>query len=349
MNYKDAGVDTEKAGKLIKDLKKSIVSTHENLAAGKVADRFGSFAGEFVPEAAFRGQNIVATTDGVGTKIDVSRRFNHLDNLGYDLVGMCVNDLYCAGATPAFFLDYIACGKLDDSWYQPLMQSIVNACKEAGMALLGGETAEHPGVMKDDEFDLAGFCVGFNDPARALPMIEKMSAGDSLIALPSNGLHSNGFSLVRKILKKIEEEDNDRYRSLIQDRQFITEQLLAPTRIYSYFDRLLKVPGLKAAAHITGGGMYENLPRILPAGFDAMVYDPVAFKMPIYDFILEFVSLKDALYTFNMGSGMILLAESSSLDEITAVEPQAVAIGELIAKKSDSEKDPAVLVKGIDI
>ncbi len=203
MNYKQSGVDTQKAQKSLQKVKNFILKTHQS-SLGNVIDNFGSFAGIFQKKKyIFSSKNLLAaSTDGVGTKLEVYHKYNHYEGIGFDLVAMCVNDLYCVGAEPAFFLDYIACEKLDHKWYSPVIQSISEACQSISIPLLGGETAEHPKAMLANTFDLAGFSVGFVKKKNILPKINQIKQDDIIIGLPSNGLHSNGFSLIREFLKK---------------------------------------------------------------------------------------------------------------------------------------------------
>lgn len=341
-DYKSAGVDTHKAQSYIQDLKGAIVDTHKGLAHGKVLDNFGGFAGIFETN----GMRLVAATDGVGTKIELSRqfaRFGTLETLGQDLTAMCVNDLYCVGAQPLFFLDYIACGKLDDSWYHPVVTGIAAACKHAGIALLGGESAEHPGTMKDGDFDLAGFCVGsLSSDTEPLPKVEAIEPGDILYGAPSSGLHSNGFSLVRKILGGLKEESPERYQELTGNEKWIKEELLAPTTIYTQVPAMLKKVAVKAMAHITGGGFYENLERVMAPQLCAHVDPAKIDTKPIFEFLKEFVAPKDLYSTFNMGVGMVAIA--SAADEKTIAEYGFTPIGKIDAK---GESGAAVVVAGI--
>ncbi|MCS6984035.1 MAG: phosphoribosylformylglycinamidine cyclo-ligase [Leptospiraceae bacterium] len=346
MDYKSAGVDTEKARRLLQNLRESIGKTHGENPAGKVIGSLGGFSGVFEPKEKWRNAHIVATTDGVGTKIELIRRFQRHSTVGFDLVAMCVNDLYCAGATPAFFLDYIACGKLSQCWYESVLKSIAKACELVPMALLGGETAEHPGVMEDDEYDLAGFCVGFVESSHLLPKLEEIKAHDVLIGLPSSGLHSNGFSLVRKILNHIASTNSELWQKLSQDEGFI-EKLLYPTRIYNFIPQLLQDCPVKAIAHITGGGFYENIPRILPRGFEARITEPYLFTTDIFHFIEKYVSSpKEMFSVFNMGVGMILVGSPEILSLVRRYEQRADVIGILEENKSLGES--RVLIKGID-
>ena len=322
MNYKQAGVDTEKAQKLISNLKGSIVSTHESLPTGAVGKDFGGFAGFFLPNQKFQGKNIVACTDGVGTKIQLCRKYGYLEGLGQDLVAMCVNDLYCTGATPAFFLDYMSCGKLDDAWYSRVMQSIIDACKYSQIALLGGETAEHPGVIADDDFDLAGFSVGFVDEKERLPKKDSIAAGDVLLGLPSSGIHSNGFSLVRKLLNELEQNN-----ALDIDGEWVKKHLLRPTRIYKKLPELLNQFNIKAVAHITGGGLKENIPRILNDDVSVEMKNPFLDTLPVYHYLQKHLDLKVMYGTFNMGIGIVVVCDELEAEKILAHDLEFKEVG----------------------
>lgn len=331
LDYQSSGVDTQKAQQLIHALKNSIASTHKNLPHGKVGGSFGSYAGIFEPANSLQGHHLVAATDGVGTKIELCKKYNYLEPLGYDLTAMCVNDLYCTGATPLFFLDYISCGKLDHSWYNPIINSLALALRSIDVALLGGETAEHPGTMKEEDFDLAGFCVGSLDPAKQLPKVEKMQTGDWLIAFASNGLHSNGFSLVRKIFSQIEESGTKEQKQKIDNHDWVKKNVLAPTKIYRELSLAMQEIDIKGMAHITGGGIYENLPRILPEHLSANIENAAPFSFEIFDFIGQFVSKENMYHTFNMGMGMIVITNDEQGKKLLSRFSHAKKIGSLIA------------------
>ncbi|MDH4199780.1 MAG: phosphoribosylformylglycinamidine cyclo-ligase [Spirochaetia bacterium] len=342
MDYKDAGVDTLKAQSYLKDLKTSIIATHKKSAHGTVIDNFGGFAGIFNTRNSLKGGHLVASTDGVGTKIELAKQFQYFDGLGYDLVAMCINDIYCVGATPLFFLDYVSCGKLDQSWYYPVIQSISGACEKTSIALLGGETAEHPGVMKDDDFDLAGFIVGIVEPEFTLPRLDEIKPGDLVFGFASSGLHSNGFSLVRKVLKKIKEEDPAYYSSLLDNREWVLNNILMPTRIYDFMPELTKQSRIKALAHITGGGIYENLARVLPPGVSAIIEKPEIFSKPIYEILGKYIAPSDMYHAFNMGIGMIAVASES---ERNILEKYGA---EVIGKTGDAKGSQNIFIQGID-
>lgn len=348
LDYKSSGVDTEKAQEYIQSLKETIVDTHKKAKFGSVQDQFGGFAGIFRPGAQFAGADLVAATDGVGTKIELARHFSYHECLGQDLVAMCANDLYCTGATPLFFLDYIACGRLDDSWYAPVVESIAQACRDTGMALLGGESAEHPGTMAADEFDLAGFCVGMIQPGEALPKVDDVKEGDLLFGAASSGLHSNGFSLVRKIISKLEEENSEKWNALKNDGQWVKEKLLAPTRLYTFLPELIKQVPIKAISHITGGGIYENLERVIPGSLSTLVENPAPFPLEIIDLFRPYVKEKDLYKTFNMGTGLVaVLPESTSKEQQELLKSHSfVPVGRVISRKEAG--GASVILEGID-
>lgn len=329
MDYKSAGVNTEYAQKLIFNLKNKISSTHRVPGVGEIVGQYGGFAGRFtMPQ--IPGYDCVAATDGVGTKTQLLKRFQYFDGIGQDLVAMCVNDLFCAGATPAFFLDYIACGKLDEKWYNPILASVADACAATPMALMGGETAEHPGVMPDDDFDLAGFAVGFVKRERKLPDFDAQKAGDTLVALPSSGLHSNGFSLVRKIFSELEKNAPGEFDGMISNRVDLISTWLNPTRIYHEIPRLLDLAEIKGIAHITGGGIHENLPRAIAQGLGAEIEIAEPFRLLAAPVLERFVEREKLFHTFNMGTGIILIAAASELGKIKTVYPEAAVMGKLV-------------------
>lgn len=346
-SYSESGVDTEKASGLITKLKDKIRATHNHCEAGKPSGEFGSFAGLFIPDENFyssRGR-IAAATDGVGTKIQLIRKYQYYDEIGYDLVGMCANDLICNGAQPAFFLDYISCGRLSDDWYIPVMHSIADACMAAKTPLLGGETAEHPGVMAEDDFDLAGFCVGFLEEKNALPAKDNINEGDLLMGVPSSGLHSNGFSLVRKILAHIEENPQDADYSIIQNRQWVIENILTGTRLYMDAFDLVNAGIVKALVHITGGGYYENIPRILPEDKSAILNFENVKEQKVYHFLRRFVEPKELYSTFNMGIGLVGVIDPSKKDSFMERYPDAVSIGKITNRQTNGQK---VFIEDLD-
>lgn len=313
LTYKDAGVDKEAGYRQVQLIKDMIKKTH---IAGVMAD-IGGFAGLFQLDIAeFKEPVLVSGTDGVGTKLKIAFMMDKHDTIGEDCVAMCVNDILCQGAKPLFFLDYIATGKLIPEKMASIVEGITNGCIQAGCALIGGETAEMPGFYKKDEYDLAGFCVGIVDKSKIITG-ENIKEGDMLIGLPSSGIHSNGYSLVRKIVFEKEKMDIDRH--IPELGKTIGEELLIPTRIYVpvVLDLIGKF-NIKGISHITGGGFYENIPRMLPKGLTAHI-DTSTIKVPVIFHLLQKwgnIEKKEMYSTFNMGVGMVLAVDKAELDSI---------------------------------
>jgi phosphoribosylformylglycinamidine cyclo-ligase len=310
--YRAAGVDTEAAAKA--------VSLIADLAAGtrrpEVADSVGGFAGLF---SIGDGKLLAAATDGVGTKLEIARMTGRRTTVGIDLVAMCADDVVCTGAEPVFFLDYVSVGKVVPEDVAELVEGVAEGCRRAGCALLGGETAEHPGVMPDDQFDLAGFCVGIVQEDELLGP-DRVRPGDVLVGLPSSGLHANGYSLVRRVLldgRPLDEPVPELGRSL-------ADELLEPCAIYAPAVLDLHRRGLvHAAAHITGGGFTENLPRMLPAGLGAVLERGAWKEPPIFGLLQREAALsdEDLFSTFNMGLGMVLAVAAEDARAIGDVGP----------------------------
>jgi phosphoribosylformylglycinamidine cyclo-ligase len=316
--YRAAGVDTQAAAKA--------VSLIADLAAGTrrdgVADTVGGFAGLF---AIGDGRLLAAATDGVGTKLEIARMAGRRTTVGIDLVAMCADDVVCTGAEPLFFLDYLAVGRVVPQHVAELVEGVAEGCRRAGCALLGGETAEHPGVMADDQFDLAGFCVGSVAEADLLGS-HRVRDGDVLVGLASTGLHANGYSLVRRVLegRPLDAVQPSLGRSL-------TEELLEPCAIYAPTVLALHRAGLlHASAHITGGGFVENVPRILPAGVGAEIERGTWPEHPIFGLLAREGALSDVdlFSTFNMGVGMVLAVAPERADEVAA---HGSVIGRVVA------------------
>lgn len=312
MDYKNAGVDIEAGYKSVELMKKHIERTMRPEVLGGI----GGFSGAFSMNS-FKNMEeptLVSGTDGCGTKVKLAMIMDKHDTIGIDAVAMCVNDIACAGAEPLFFLDYIACGKNYPEKIAEIVSGVAEGCVQSGAALIGGETAEHPGLMPEDEYDLAGFTVGVVDKKDIITG-ENLKAGDVLIGMASTGVHSNGFSLVRKIFKMDKETLNTYHEEL---GKTLGEALLAPTRIYVKALKNVKEAGVrvKACSHITGGGFYENIPRMLPDGVRAVVkkdsYEvPPIFKMLQTDGEVE----EDMMYnTFNMGIGLVLAVAPEDVD-----------------------------------
>ena len=327
VTYAEAGVDIVEGARAVDAIKDTVHSTYRPEVVGDI----GGFGGLFSIAAAkdMADPLLVSGTDGVGTKLKVAQRLGVHDTVGIDLVAMCVNDILATGAEPLFFLDYVAVGKLDAEAMAKIVGSIGEGCRQSGCALIGGEMAEHPGVMDPDDYDLSGFCVGLVDRPRMLDP-ESVREGDVLIGLASSGLHSNGYSLARKVC--IEGRTEEELREAREDLggQSILEVLLTPTRIYVKPVRAVmeQVPGgIRALAHITGGGITENLNRALPAGVNAEVDLGTWPIPPVVRFACEQANLSEAeaLKTFNMGLGMVLIVDPAAAE---AVEAALAAAGE---------------------
>ena len=302
--YAAAGVDITAGYRAVELMKKHISRTKTPGADTEV----GGFGGLFEPDLAGMKQPIlVSGTDGVGTKLKIAFLMNKHDTIGIDCVAMCVNDIICCGAQPLFFLDYIACGKNVPEVIEQIVKGVCDGCVQAGAALIGGETAEHPGMMPEDEYDLAGYTTGIVDKAKMIDN-SRMKAGDVIIALASSGVHSNGFSLVRKVF----DVENADLTSPVErlGGKSLGESLLEPTRIYvKPVLALLKEADVKGISHITGGGFYENIPRSIPDGLGAKIDRSKVRVLPIFDLIAEAgnVSERDMFNTYNMGVGMSIV------------------------------------------
>ncbi|MRI59305.1 MAG: phosphoribosylformylglycinamidine cyclo-ligase [Epsilonproteobacteria bacterium] len=308
ISYKDSGVDIDAGAKLVEEIKPFVQATFNEHVLGSI----GGFAGGFALPQGYRSPVLFGATDGVGTKLKLAIDAKKFDSVGIDLVAMCVNDLICSFAEPLFFLDYYATGKLDVEEAKEVIKGIALGCEEAECALIGGETAEMPGMYKEGDFDLAGFAVGIAEKEE-LEHRPPLQEGDILIALPSSGIHSNGYSLVRKLFfEKLGMSLEDEFEG-----RPLKEVLLEPTRIYVKTFKKLK-PRIKALAHITGGGIVENLPRILPDSLDAIVEKSKIKTLPIFDFIAKYVDEEEMYKTFNMGVGMILAVDPRDAEAVLA-------------------------------
>jgi len=304
ISYKDAGVDIDAGNSLVEKIKPVVKETfNENVVGG-----IGSFAGAFRLPSGYQKPVLLSATDGVGTKLKLAIDAKKYDTVGIDLVAMCVNDLICNFGEPLFFLDYYATGKLDVDAAADVIRGIAEGCKQAECALIGGETAEMPGMYSENDFDLAGFAVGIAEEDELNP---KVKEGDVLIALPSSGIHSNGYSLVRKLFfEKLGMKFDDEI-----DGKKLIDILLTPTRIYVKDFKKLK-PYINALAHITGGGIVENLPRVLPDNLEAVVYKDKIKVLPIFEFMSKYVDEAEMFRTFNMGVGMILAVDEKNVDKV---------------------------------
>lgn len=319
--YAASGVDITAGYKAVQLMKEHVSRTN---TSGVMSD-VGGFGGLFAPDMKGIDEPVlVSGTDGVGTKLKLAFELDRHDTIGIDCVAMCVNDIICVGAKPLFFLDYIACGKNIPERIAEIVKGVAEGCVQSGAALIGGETAEMPGFYPEDEYDLAGFAVGMADKSR---MLDKNSVeeGDVIIALPSSGVHSNGFSLVRKVFD-IEKADRE-----------LLETLLTPTKIYvKPVLALMEAVKVKSVAHITGGGFYENIPRSLPAGLGAKIRRDDVRVLPVFEEIAKAgdITERDMFNTFNMGVGMICITAKEdadrALETLQANGEDAYILGEVV-------------------
>ncbi len=333
LTYADAGVDIEKADQLVSDIKQIAAKTHRPGVLGNIGG-FGAFFE--IPVGRYKEPVLVSGTDGVGTKLKLAVAMNQHDSIGIDLVAMCVNDIITTGADPLYFLDYFATSKLNHDQAKAVMQGIANGCEQANCALIGGETAELPGVYQNKDYDLAGFCVGVVEKSKIIDATQ-VKIGDKLIALASSGPHANGYSLIRRVLEQAD---------VALDTPFgdstIGDTLLTPTRIYAKsVQALLKSIDAHAIAHITGGGLVENLPRVLPQHTQA-VLDSSSWQWPdIFNWIQMHGNIDDAEMqrTFNLGVGLVIAVADADVDAalslFRATEEHAWVIGEVAASQQE--------------
>lgn len=332
MDYKTAGVDIEAGYRSVELMKEYVKTTMRPEVLGGL----GGFSGAFSLEK-IKGMEkpvLLSGTDGVGTKIQLAFLMDKHDTVGIDCVAMCVNDVVCAGAEPLFFLDYIACGKNYPEKIAAIVKGVAEGCKQAGAALIGGETAEHPGLMPAEEYDLAGFAVGVAEE-KDLITGENIKAGDVLIGIASSGVHSNGFSLVRKVFAVTKESLGVYYDEL---GTTLGEALLTPTRIYVKGLHAVRKAGvtIKGCSHITGGGFYENIPRMLPEGVSARVQKD-SYPIPsIFGLLQRTGSLEEKMMynTYNMGLGMVLAVDPADADKtveaLKTAGEQAYIVGDVV-------------------
>ena len=302
LDYKSAGVDKEAGYDTVERIKRYAGATHNARVLGQI----GAF-GAFYDLSGYRHPILVSGTDGVGTKLKIAFALGKYDTIGIDAVAMCVNDILCHGAAPQYFLDYLACGKLEPAVAADIVKGVAEGCTQAGAALIGGETAEMPGFYQAGEYDIAGFAVGVVEKDDLIDG-SKVEAGDILIGLPSSGYHSNGYSLLRKIFTDF---------NATHDGKTIGEHLLTPTKIY--VKPVLDVLGkhrVHGLAHITGGGLPENLPRAYRKGLTAVVDTATFPTLPLLDTVLQHVKREESYGTFNMGIGFILIAPANEADAI---------------------------------
>ena len=313
MDYKSSGVDIEAGYKSVELMKQYVKTTMRPEVLGGLGGFSGAFSLEKIKN--MEKPTLVSGTDGVGTKIKLAFLLDKHDTIGIDCVAMCVNDIACAGGEPLFFLDYIACGKNEPEKIAEIVKGVAEGCVQSEAALIGGETAEHPGLMPEDEYDLAGFAVGVVDE-KDLITGENLKAGDVLIGMASSGVHSNGFSLVRKVFEMTAESLNTYYDEL---GATLGETLLAPTRIYVKALKAVKEAGvtIKACSHITGGGFYENIPRMLKEGTHAIVKKDSYPVPPIFKLMAEKGNIAEQMMynTYNMGLGMIVAVDPADVDK----------------------------------
>ncbi len=332
-SYAVAGVNIEAGYEGVRLMKQHVERT---FIPGVVGD-IGGFGGLFAPDlSGMREPVLVSGTDGVGTKLRIAQLMDRHDTVGIDCVAMCVNDIVCCGAKPLFFLDYIAIGKNEPEKVADLVKGVAEGCVQAGCALIGGETAEHPGTMRPDDYDLAGFAVGIVDKAKVLDR-NRMRAGDAVIALASSGVHSNGFSLVRKVF----DIENTDLGGVVPELGLpLGEALLKPTKIYvKSVLAAMKETDIHGVSHITGGGFYENIPRCIPKGLGAQIEKSAVRTPEIFRLIMEKgrVPERDMFNTFNMGVGMSVIAAKEDADKtlriLREMGEDAYVIGEITASE----------------
>jgi phosphoribosylformylglycinamidine cyclo-ligase len=326
ISYKDAGVDIDAGNEFVEAIKADVKSTFDSNVIGGI----GSFAGAYALPSGYKEPVILSATDGVGTKLKIAIESGKLDTVGIDLVAMCVNDLICNNGVPMFFLDYYATGKLLPENAKDVVAGIAEGCRRSECALVGGETAEMPGMYSENDFDLAGFAVGIAERSE-MDTVANVKPGQILVAMPSSGVHSNGYSLVRKLFfdklgMSLETEFEGRP---------LLETLLEPTRIYVKEYKANKQQ-IKALAHITGGGIVENLPRVLPEGIKAVVKKEDIRVLPIFEFMSRYVDEEEMFRAFNMGVGMVWVVEPEDVDTVLA-NTDGYVIGELISGEKGVE------------
>lgn len=336
-SYAAAGVDVTAGYESVELIKSHVKKTNIPGVIGSI----GGFGGMFeIGAKDYKNPVLVSGTDGVGTKLKLAFLMDKHDTIGVDCVAMCVNDVACSGAKPLFFLDYIACGKNYPEKIAEIVKGVADGCVQAGCALVGGETAEHPGLMPDEEYDIAGFTVGIGEKNK-LVSGENLKAGDALIGVASSGVHSNGFSLVRKVFDINEKTILSTYDELDKP---LGEELLTPTRIYvKPLLALMDEVRVNAISHITGGGFYENVPRMLNDGFTAVIEKDKCFKKPIFELIEKVGKIpeRDMYNTFNMGTGLVIAVDAENADKaveiLNANGEQAAVIGEIKAGEKGVE------------
>ena len=326
LSYRDAGVDIDAGNQLVEKIRGSVASTKRPGVMGSI----GGFGGLFEIPAGYKQPVLVSGTDGVGTKLKLAIELGKHDTIGIDLVAMCVNDILVLGAEPLFFLDYYATGKLDTDIAADVIEGIAEGCRQSGAALIGGETAEMPGMYSEGDYDLAGFCVGVAEKENIIDG-SKVKAGDAIIALASSGPHSNGYSLVRKVI-----EVSNASLDQACGETSLGDALLAPTRIYaSSILKVLKTIPLHALAHITGGGLLENIPRVLPENTQAILDEQSCQLPPVFEWLQSNgnIEMNEMYRTFNCGIGMaVIVAEEdagNTIEAFNAAGEKAWRLGEI--------------------
>lgn len=342
MDYKNAGVDIKAGYKAVELMKKHIAGTMRK----EVLTDIGGFSGAFSIDACktMEEPTLVSGTDGVGTKLKLAFEMDRHDTIGIDCVAMCVNDIACAGGEPLFFLDYIACGKNEPEKIASIVSGVAEGCKQSGAALIGGETAEMPGFYPVDEYDLAGFAVGIVDRKRMITG-KSVKPGDVLVGIASSGIHSNGYSLVRKVFEISRENLSRRFESL--GGRSLGETLLTPTVIYVKALRTIREGGIaiKGCSHITGGGFYENIPRMLPEGTAAQIRTDSYEIPPVFSMLQQDGKIaRDMMYnTYNMGIGMILAVDAADADQAVALIEKSGQKGYLVGEVVSGNKEVTLL------
>ncbi|MBQ6638770.1 MAG: phosphoribosylformylglycinamidine cyclo-ligase [Lachnospiraceae bacterium] len=338
MDYKSAGVDIEAGYQSVELMKQYVTKTMRPEVLGGIGGFSGAFSMEKIK--GMEKPTLVSGTDGVGTKIKLAFLMDKHDTVGIDCVAMCVNDIACAGGEPLFFLDYIACGKNYPEKIASIVKGVSEGCIQAGCALIGGETAEHPGLMPEEEYDLAGFAVGIVDEKNLITG-KNIKAGDTLIGIASSGIHSNGFSLVRKVFN-VNKENLFRYVDTLGTT--LGEALIVPTRIYVKALKSVKEAGVtvKGCSHITGGGFYENIPRMLPDGIGARI-EKGSYEVPaIFNLLQKTGNITEQMMynTYNMGIGMVLCVDGADVDKtmsaLEAAGEKAYVIGQTVSGEKEA-------------
>jgi len=337
LTYKDSGVNVEAGYKSVELIKKHVKNTFRP----EVLTDLGGFGGLFALSAGkYKEPVLVSGTDGVGTKLKIAFLTDKHDTIGQDCVAMCVNDVICCGAEPLFFLDYLAVGKNVPEQIEQIVKGVSDGCVLAGCALIGGETAEMPGFYKEDEYDLAGFCVGIVDKGKIIDG-KTIKNGDSVIGIPSSGIHSNGYSMVRKVFNPSNEKLKEYVKNL---NCTLGEELVKPTKIYvKVILKLLEKFKIKGIANITGGGFYENIPRTIPEGLGVKITKESWPVLPIFKLIQDLGNIeeKEMFNTFNMGIGMVMVVDNEIAEEIVSfmnsIGEKAYIIGEIIEGEAGVE------------